>query len=149
MAVCVCQWNNWYKLKAHKWEINRHILDSFSLDSLLKRDFVSYFAWSTWDLGPCLLAGSYKSSHSQKKQWTFSAKQDEPNPSPAEISGTLFYRGWGGGQDHVCYTPPDKNAHEEAPVSLVRHTPRSVSCTCASFCIVLRPNTVCGGIFHC
>lgn len=27
------------KLKAHKWKINQHILDSFSLDSLLKRDF--------------------------------------------------------------------------------------------------------------
>lgn len=36
---CMCCWNNWYKLKAHKWEINQHILDSFSLDSLLKRDF--------------------------------------------------------------------------------------------------------------
>lgn len=83
----------------------------------------SYFAWSTWDLGPCLLAGGYVSSHSQKKKWTFPAEQDEPNPSPAEISGTMFYWGWGSGQDHTCCTPPDKIVHEETPVCLARHSP--------------------------
>lgn len=58
--------NNWCRLKAHKWKINQYIPDSFSLESLLKRDFFLFCLKYMGFRSLCFLASSYASSHCQK-----------------------------------------------------------------------------------
>lgn len=86
--------NNWCRLKAHKWKINQHIPDSFSLESLLKRHFFLF----------CLKRVRFRSLCFSKwlcviplteKFCMLPAKEDEQNAGAVEISGNLFWMGRG------------------------------------------------------
>ena len=95
----VFHWNNWCRLKAHKWKINQHIPDSCSLESLLKRDFFLFclkymrFRSLCFSKQLCVIP-------LQKKICTFPAKQDEQNPGTVVMNGALFLVSRG--QDHTC-----------------------------------------------
>lgn len=133
----VFHWNNWCRFKTHKWKINQHIPDSFSLESLLKRDFFVFYLKYRKCRSLCY-SKELRAIPPLKKGRTFPAKQDEQNPGTAEISGTLCLMSWG--RVTLAVLLMTNTFGRKHLVCQVRHTTTWVPCTCACFRTVLRSN---------
>lgn len=107
--------NNWCRLKAHKWKINQYLPDSFSLESLLKRDFFLFCLKYMGFRSLCFLASSYASSHCQKNFVRFQQNRTSKILLQLKLVELVFWGRLGWGQDHTCYTLHDKNFQEETP----------------------------------